>query len=89
MDKQINHDKHHDESKTRTHRLSKLPDDGDPWVHVLLVKILSTIYWIDLSLKMNVKLCFYNHRPCLFAFFSDTDFYIFVLLCEWHRTFCG
>ena len=20
-----------DESKTRTHRLSKLPDDGDPW----------------------------------------------------------
>ena len=31
MDKQINHDKHHDESKTRTHRLSKLPDDGDPW----------------------------------------------------------
>ena len=32
MDKQINHDKYHDESKTRTHRLSKLPDDGDPWV---------------------------------------------------------
>ena len=31
MDKQINHDKYHDESKTRTHRLSKLPDDGDPW----------------------------------------------------------
>ena len=31
MDKQINHDKHHDESKTRTHRLSKLSDDGDPW----------------------------------------------------------
>ena len=29
--KQINHDKHPDESKTRTHRLSKLPDDGDPW----------------------------------------------------------
>ena len=29
---QINHDKHPDESKTRTHRLSKLPDDGDPWV---------------------------------------------------------
>ena len=23
--------KHPDESKTRTHRLSKLPDDGDPW----------------------------------------------------------
>ena len=31
MHKQINHDKFHDESKTRTHRLSKLPDDGDPW----------------------------------------------------------
>ena len=30
MDKQINHDKFHDESKTRTHRLNKLPDDGDP-----------------------------------------------------------
>ena len=29
MDKQINHDNRHDESKTRTHRLSKLPDDGD------------------------------------------------------------
>ena len=23
--------KRHDESKTRTHSLSKLPDDGDPW----------------------------------------------------------
>ena len=31
MDKQINHDNHHDESKTRTRRLSKLPDDVDPW----------------------------------------------------------
>ena len=31
MDKQINHDKLPDESKMRTHRLSKLPDDGDPW----------------------------------------------------------
>ena len=29
--KQILHDKHLDESKTRTHWLSKLPDDGDPW----------------------------------------------------------
>ena len=27
----MNHDKHPDESKTRTHRLSKLPNDGDPW----------------------------------------------------------
>ena len=31
MDKQINHNQLHDEAKTRTHRLSKLPDDGDPW----------------------------------------------------------
>ena len=31
MDKQINHDKYDDESKTRTGTLSKLPDDGDPW----------------------------------------------------------
>ena len=31
MDKQIDHDKYHDESKTTTNRLSKLPDDGDPW----------------------------------------------------------
>ena len=30
MDKQINHDTLHDESKTRTHRLSKLSDDRDP-----------------------------------------------------------
>ena len=30
MKKQINHDKHPDESKHRTHRLRKLPDDGDP-----------------------------------------------------------
>ena len=30
-DKQINHDNHHDESKTRTRRFNKLPYDGDPW----------------------------------------------------------
>ena len=29
--KKINHDKLHDESKKRIFRLSKLPDDGDPW----------------------------------------------------------
>ena len=27
----MNHDIHHDEPKTRPHRFSKLPDDGDPW----------------------------------------------------------
>ena len=30
MKKRINHNRFHDESKTRTHKLSKLPDDGDP-----------------------------------------------------------
>ena len=29
--KHINQDKHPDESKPRTHRLRKLPYDGDPW----------------------------------------------------------
>ena len=32
MDKHLNYDDHHYESKTRTHRLSKLTDDGDPYV---------------------------------------------------------
>ena len=41
MDKQINHDKFHDESKTRTHRMSKLPDDGDPWAPNNLLNILT------------------------------------------------
>ena len=36
--KQINHDKHPDESKTRTERLSNLPDDGDPWAPNNLLK---------------------------------------------------
>ena len=38
MDKHINHDNHHHESKTRTHRLSKLLDDGDPWASNNLLK---------------------------------------------------
>ena len=29
MDKQIDHDKYHDESKTRTHKWNKLPDKTD------------------------------------------------------------
>ena len=29
-DERINYDNHHDESKTRTDRFSKLPNDGDP-----------------------------------------------------------
>ena len=35
---QTKHDKHPDESKTRTHRFSKLPDDGDPWAPNNLLK---------------------------------------------------
>ena len=38
MDEQINHDNHHDESKTRIHRLIKLPDDGAPWASNNLLK---------------------------------------------------
>ena len=32
------HDNHHYESKTRTHRFSKLPDDGDPLAPNYLLK---------------------------------------------------
>ena len=38
MDKQINHDNYHDESKTKTNRFIKLPDDGDPWAPNNLLK---------------------------------------------------
>ena len=38
MDKQIDHDDHHVESKTRTRRLSMLSDDGDPWAPNSLLK---------------------------------------------------
>ena len=44
MDKQINHDEHHDQSKTRTHRLSKLPNDGDPWSPNFIDVRVSAIY---------------------------------------------
>ena len=36
--KRINHDNHLDESKTRSQKLSKLPDDGDPWAPNILLK---------------------------------------------------
>ena len=39
MDKQIKYDNHHDESKTRTRRLSKLPDDGDPLAPYNFLKV--------------------------------------------------
>ena len=39
MGKHINHDNHYnDESKTRTHRFSKLPDDEDPLAPNKLLK---------------------------------------------------
>ena len=38
MGKQINHAYHYDESKTRTHIFSKLPDDGDLWAPNNLLK---------------------------------------------------
>ena len=41
MDKQINHDNHYDESKTRTQIPSKLPDDGDHWAPNNLTEIQS------------------------------------------------
>ena len=41
MDKQINHDNHHDESNMRTQRFCKLPDDGDPSAPNNLTEILS------------------------------------------------
>ena len=34
----MNHDNHHDESKAKTHRLGKLPDDGDSWAPNNLLK---------------------------------------------------
>ena len=34
----LNHDSHHDKSKTSTNRFSKLPDDGDPWAPNNLLK---------------------------------------------------
>ena len=38
MEEQINYDNHPDESKTRTHRHNKVPDDGDPWAPINLLK---------------------------------------------------
>ena len=38
MDKQMDHDNHYDESKTRTHRFSTLPDDRDSWAPNNLLK---------------------------------------------------
>ena len=54
MDKQINHDKHHDESKPRTHILSKLPDDGDPWApHSLLTLHLFSLEYHNTACNLD------------------------------------
>ena len=53
---QINHDKHPDESKTRTHRFSKLPDDGDPWApnNLLTPELKKNISYIPSLWSQNL-----------------------------------
>ena len=48
----INQDKHPDESNTRTHRFSKLPDDGDPLApnNLLTPEQKKNISWTPVSL---------------------------------------
>ena len=69
MGKQVNHDKFHDESLTRTHRLSRLPHDGDPCVvrikkskaHALYeIKNISAntnIFHLECSKHQNIPEC--------------------------------
>ena len=54
----INHDKHPDESKTRTYRFSKLPDDGDPWApnNLLTPEQKQNIRWIPVGQATDKKL---------------------------------
>ena len=56
-----NHDKHPDESKTRTHRLSKLPDDGDPWApnNLLTPEQKKNTSWTPVGQATDKK-------PCIF-----------------------
>ena len=58
LDKQINHDKHPDESKTRTHRLSKLPDDGGLWApnNLLTPEQKKTTSWTPVGQATDKKL---------------------------------
>ena len=58
MNKQINHDKHPDESKPRTHRLSKLPDDGEPWApnNLLTPEQKKNTSWTPLGQATDKKL---------------------------------
>ena len=54
----INHDKHPDESKTRTHRLSKLPNDGDPWApnNLLIPEQKKNTSWTPVGQAKDKKL---------------------------------
>ena len=55
---QTNHDKHPDDSKTRTHRFSKLPDDGDPWApnNLLTPELKKNISWTPVGQATDKKL---------------------------------
>ena len=58
-----NHDKHPDESKTRTHRFSKLPDDGDPWApnNLLTPEQKKNISWTPVGVSIvadDTDVCF-------------------------------
>ena len=55
---QTNQDKHPDESKTRTHRFSKLPDDGDPWApnNLLTPEQKKNISWTPVGQATDKKL---------------------------------
>ena len=54
----INHDKHPDESKTRTYRLIKLADDGDPWApnNLLTTEQKKNTSWTPVGQATDKKL---------------------------------
>ena len=56
--KLINQDKHPDESKTRTHRFSKLSDDGNPWApnNLLIPEQKKNISWTPVGQATDKKL---------------------------------
>ena len=53
---QINHDKHPDESKTRTHRLSKLPDDeaSMEWGNICIYKYINYLVHMTKMAAMRI-----------------------------------
>ena len=77
----MNHDKHPDESKTRTHRLSKLPDDGDPWApnNLLTPEQKKNTSWTPVGQATDKKL---RPQPTkMNSFMSELD--VFKALIEW------